>query len=113
MVSYIGYSTKQVSVAGKTSLEIVLGEDSELLDDVVVVSNTAEPGYDGATIRIRGVNTFGDSSPLIVVDGVPGRSLDRIDPSTIESMSVLHRCLCCHLWSTGCQWRYPYHHKER
>lgn len=133
VVSYIGYSTKQVSVAGKTSLEIVLGEDSELLDDVVVVgygtqkkatlsgavtsvkgeellktpvtnvsqglagrlpgvvvvSNTAEPGYDGATIRIRGVNTFGDSSPLIVVDGVPGRSLDRIDPSTIESMSVL------------------------
>lgn len=59
------------------------------LPGVVVVSNTAEPGYDGATIRIRGVNTFGDSSPLIVVDGVPGRSLDRIDPATIETMSVL------------------------
>jgi TonB-linked SusC/RagA family outer membrane protein len=35
------------------------------------------------------VNTFGDASPLIVVDGVPGRSLERIDPSTIESISVL------------------------
>lgn len=56
---------------------------------VVAISNGAEPGYDGATIRIRGVNTFGDASPLVVVDGVPGRSLDRIDPSTIESMSVM------------------------
>ncbi|KQB42849.1 TonB-linked outer membrane protein, SusC/RagA family [Flavobacterium daejeonense] len=56
---------------------------------VVAISNGGEPGYDGATLRIRGVNTFGDSSPLIVVDGVPGRSLERIDPNTIESVSVL------------------------
>lgn len=59
------------------------------LPGVVAVSNTSEPGYDGATITVRGVNTFGDSSPLIVVDGVPGRSLERIDPATIETMSVL------------------------
>src|SRR5690606_6794215 len=38
---------------------------------------------------IRGVNSFGSSDPLIVVDGVPGRSLDRIDPNTIQSVSVL------------------------
>ena len=56
---------------------------------VVAISNGGEPGYDGATLRIRGINTFGDASPLIVVDGVPGRSLDRIDPSTIESISVI------------------------
>lgn len=56
---------------------------------VVAISNGGEPGYDGATLRIRGTNTFGDSSPLIVVDGVPGRSLERIDPTTIESVSVL------------------------
>ena len=59
------------------------------LPGVVAISNGGEPGYDGATLRIRGVNTFGNSAPLIVVDGVPGRSLDRIDPSTIESMSVM------------------------
>ena len=56
---------------------------------MVAISNTAEPGYDGATIRIRGVNTFGKADPLVVVDGVPGRSLERIDPSTIETMSVM------------------------
>lgn len=59
------------------------------LPGVVAISNTGEPGYDGATIRIRGVNTFGNAAPLVVVDGVPGRSLDRIDPSTVESISVL------------------------
>lgn len=59
------------------------------LPGVFAVSNTAEPGYDGTTIRIRGVNTFGNANPLIVVDGVPGRSLERIDPATIETMSVL------------------------
>lgn len=56
---------------------------------VVAISNGGEPGYDGVTLRIRGVNTFGNSDPLVVVDGVPGRSLDRIDPSTIESVSVM------------------------
>lgn len=59
------------------------------LPGVVAVSNTSEPGYDGATITVRGVNTFGKADPLVVVDGVPGRSLERIDPSTIETMSVL------------------------
>ena len=56
---------------------------------VVAISNNSEPGYDGSTLRIRGVNTFGKSDPLIVVDGVPGRSLERIDPSSIETISVM------------------------
>ncbi|MBD0368878.1 MAG: TonB-dependent receptor plug domain-containing protein, partial [Flavisolibacter sp.] len=59
------------------------------LPGLVAVNSSGEPGYDGSRIRIRGLNTFGDPSPLIVVDGVPGRSLERIDPSTIESISVL------------------------
>ena len=59
------------------------------LPGVVATSNGGEPGYDGTTLRIRGVNTFGNAAPLIVVDGVPGRSLDRIDPSTIESVAVM------------------------
>ena len=59
------------------------------LPGVVAVTRSGEPGSDGATIRIRGTNTLGDNSALIVVDGIPGRSLDRIDPNTIESISVL------------------------
>ncbi len=53
------------------------------------VTRSGEPGYDGSTIRIRGVNTLGNNDALIVIDGVPGRSLDRIDPSSIESLTVL------------------------
>lgn len=36
-ISFIGYKTQVVSMAGKSSIEVVLKEDSELLDEVVVV----------------------------------------------------------------------------
>ncbi|HTF30790.1 MAG TPA: SusC/RagA family TonB-linked outer membrane protein, partial [Flavitalea sp.] len=59
------------------------------LPGVVALAPSGEPGNDGSIIRIRGVNSLGDNNPLVVVDGVPGRSLDRIDPSTISSVTVL------------------------
>ncbi|GAA4444411.1 TonB-dependent receptor [Pontibacter saemangeumensis] len=59
------------------------------LPGLTAVGSSGEPGYDGATLRIRGLNSFGSSEPLVVVDGVPGRSLERLDPNTIESISVL------------------------
>ena len=46
--------------------------------------STGEPGADGANLQIRG---FGEA--LVVVDGIPGRSYTDIDPSEIESISVL------------------------
>lgn len=59
------------------------------LPGLVAVQPSGEPGYDGSTIRIRGVNSLGNNSALVVVDGIPGRSLDRIDPNTIESITIL------------------------
>src|SRR5665647_1778509 len=59
------------------------------LPGLVVVSRTGEPGNDASLLRIRGVNTLGDNSPLIIVDGIQNRGLDRIDPATIESITVL------------------------
>lgn len=59
------------------------------LPGLVTITPSGEPGADGSILRIRGVNTLGNNNPLIVVDGIPGRSLDRIDPITIESISVL------------------------
>lgn len=59
------------------------------LPGVMAISRGAEPGNDGATIRIRGSNTLGNNSALIIVDGIPGRSMDRIDPNAIESITVL------------------------
>src|SRR5690606_7224941 len=37
VVSYIGYQTQEVSVAGKSTINITLVSDSKLLDEVVVV----------------------------------------------------------------------------
>lgn len=59
------------------------------LAGVTAVTRGGEPGNDGSSIRIRGSNTLGNSSALVVVDGIPGRSLDRIDPNSIESITVL------------------------
>ncbi len=56
---------------------------------LTTVTRSGEPGNDDATIRIRGANTLGNNGALVVVDGIPGRSLNRIDPATIESITVL------------------------
>ncbi len=46
--------------------------------------STGEPGNDGGDLKIRG---FG--SALVVVDGIPGRTYENLDPAEIESISVL------------------------
>ncbi|MCT1532826.1 SusC/RagA family TonB-linked outer membrane protein [Sphingobacterium daejeonense] len=58
---------------------------------VTAVNRSGEPGEDGSGIRIRGSNTLGDSSPLIVIDGVPARAggFERLNPADIENISVL------------------------
>jgi TonB-linked SusC/RagA family outer membrane protein len=56
---------------------------------LTAVTRSGEPGADGATLRIRGSNTLGDNSPLVVVDGVANRSMERLNPSDIESVTVL------------------------
>jgi TonB-linked SusC/RagA family outer membrane protein len=61
------------------------------LPGVITINTSGEPGADGAIIRVRGNHTLNDNSPLVVIDGVPDRmgGLDRLDPTDIESMSVL------------------------
>ncbi len=56
---------------------------------VIANTRTGEPGADDASILIRGKGTLGDTSPLIVVDGVADRSFGRLNPDDIESISVL------------------------
>lgn len=59
---------------------------------VTVTSNvTGQPGFDNAQIRIRGIGTFNDANPIVVVDGVITNlaNLNNINPDDIASMSVL------------------------
>ncbi len=133
-VSCIGFRTETLKIGRGTVYDIVLTEDSNYLDDVVVVgydvqkkvnltgavssmsmdnmthrpitqtstalqgmmpgvtvtTRSGNPGDSGGSIRIRGIGTFGGSSasPLILIDGVQG-SLDDVDPTTIDQISVL------------------------
>ncbi|WP_201723385.1 SusC/RagA family TonB-linked outer membrane protein [Zobellia sp. OII3] len=133
VISYIGFSTMEVSAEGQANINVQLKESAAGLEEVVVVGygtqkkvtltgaisnlkgeevlkspttnvsqalggrmagvttvqRSGEPGADDTVIRIRGSNTLGDNSALVVVDGVPGRSLSRIDPNSIESITVL------------------------
>ena len=61
------------------------------LPGLVVIQNSGRPGDDNASIRIRGTNTLGNSSPLVVIDGIPDRAggLSRLLGQDIESVSVL------------------------
>ena len=90
-------------VAGKTS-------------GVLITQTAGDPGA-GAFIQIRGQNTvLGDSSPLIIVDGVPISNssfgsnnagvvqqsrLNDIPASDIESMTVLKGAAAAAVWGSG------------
>jgi len=54
----------------------------------VNVTNGGSPGSQ-TLVQIRGVNTFGDGTPLYVVDGVFTNSINSLDLSSIEKIEVL------------------------
>lgn len=133
VVSYIGYQPQEVELNGRSSLDIELKEDSQALEEAVVVgfgvqrrisvtgaissittkdlkqSPTAnltnalagrlpglivnqfaggEPGVDQSDIFVRGFSTYGDKSPIIVVDGIE-RDMRYLAPDEIETFSIL------------------------
>ena len=55
---------------------------------VQITQSSSQPGT-GYKVYIRGIGTTGNSSPLYVIDGVAGGSLDDINPADIESIDVL------------------------
>lgn len=133
-ISYIGYIEQSIPVGNKSVISVILKEDSQALDEVVVVGfgtqkklnltgavtavsgeemtkrpvtnpstmlqgqvpglrvtqGLGQPGSESVSIRVRGQGTFSSagSDPLILINGVPG-DLNSLDPSVIESVSVL------------------------
>ncbi len=93
-----GYSTERkkditgsvavVNVDAMTS--VPSGSTSQLLQGQasgVVVISGGQPGAN-ATIFIRGVTSFGNTEPLVIIDGVQG-GLNDISPNDIASVQVL------------------------
>ena len=132
VISYVGFLTKEVSLEGLSKYNIILEEDSNELEEIVVIGygsvkkkdltgavsvidndaitrknettlstslqglspgvtvtrDGSEPGS-GSSIRIRGITTIGNSSPLILVDGIPSESIDIVNPSDVENITIL------------------------
>lgn len=57
---------------------------------VAINTNSGSPGG-SSSIRIRGLSTFGDNDPLILVDGVvyDSEGLNALNPSDIETINIL------------------------
>jgi len=142
-VSYIGYSSQVIDITSDR-IDVVLVEESEVLNEVVVVGygtlktkqitsavavlkeedfnqgnisdpaqllqgkvsglSIAKPGGDpnaGFDIRLRGLSTFGaNTSPLIIVDGVPGVSMETLDPQDIATINVLKDASAAAIYGT-------------
>ena len=98
VVGYGSSAKKEITsavtqVSEKEFNQGVINAPSQLLQGKVaglsIYNRGGNPNED-AVIRIRGLSTVGSNqSPLIVVDGVIGASLDNIDPNDIASMTVL------------------------
>lgn len=76
VVSFIGYKTQEIPVAGKSSFTINLAEDSEMLDEVVVVGygTMRKKDLTGSVVQIN-PSKIADSNPTSVQDvlrGTPG-----------------------------------------
>ena len=130
--SFIGYTTQEIAVNGRSVIDVALLEDVQSLDEIVVVgygtqekkditgsvavvntealksipTGSAEQALQGLAsgvtvissgapggrndIFIRGVTSFGNTQPLIIVDGIQAQNgLNDININDIESMQVL------------------------
>lgn len=70
-------------------VSIVSNALSGRLPGATIVQTSGEPGNDAPIIRVRGKSTLNNNNPLIVIDGIPGRDLNSLNPSDIESITVL------------------------
>ncbi len=98
-VVVVGYGTqKKASLTGSLSTVDVdkimtnpKGRITESIQGIVSgvdVYNSNVPGQD-AKIRVHGVGTIGNNDPLWVIDGVPGGRTLNLNPSDIESITIL------------------------
>ncbi|SMO50473.1 SusC/RagA family TonB-linked outer membrane protein [Gracilimonas mengyeensis] len=55
---------------------------------VNITQNSGAPGA-GISVDVRGIGTIGNSSPLYVIDGIPGGDINSINPQNIKSIEIL------------------------
>lgn len=98
----VGYgTTKEASLTA--SVASMKGEETALkpvtnisqnlvgrMPGLVARQGSGELGYDNPEIFIRGKGTTGEkNSALVVIDGIPRDNFGQLDPTTIESVTIL------------------------
>ncbi len=102
-VVVVGYATqKKVNLTG--SVSAISAKDIEnkpvantatllqgRLPGLVITSNGAQAGNDTPEIRIRGIGTFNNSNPMVIIDGIESsvNQLADLPAADIENISVL------------------------
>jgi TonB-linked SusC/RagA family outer membrane protein len=103
-VAVVGYGTqKKVDVTGAVQtykldslVNIPVTNTAQLMygrfSGVQITQDNGLPGTDNSSINIRGLGTFGNSVPLVVIDGMQFEDLtefNRLAPSDVSSITVL------------------------
>lgn len=82
-----------VNLSEKTFNKGVVTSAEQLISGQVaglVVTKAGGDPTEGASMRLRGTTSLlGGNAPLVVIDGVPGASMNIVSPQDIESVSVL------------------------
>lgn len=96
----VGYGVQQKKLVTGATIQ-VKGDDIEKLNTTSVLGalQSQSPGVyitqssgqvgENFRINIRGLGTTSSSSPLYVIDGVPGGNINALNPSDIESIDIL------------------------
>lgn len=101
-VVVVGYGTQKkatltgsvATIKGEEITKVPSGNVSNAfaghVPGVIANNRSGRPGDDASSLSVRGTNSFsGGTAPLIIVDGIPDRNIDRINPNDIESVTVL------------------------
>ncbi|MDR2765094.1 MAG: TonB-dependent receptor [Tannerella sp.] len=100
-VVVVGYGTqKKVTLTGsvvtakgadiiKSPAVNVTNSLAGRLPGVIINNRSGEPGRENTSLYIRGRSTTGNTSALVVIDGVERGGLENINPNDIENISVL------------------------
>lgn len=96
----VGYGTQKKSsltgsvaqIDNKQIMEAPVGNISNMLGGrlpgLISVQSSGQPGADNSSLLVRGISTYGNASPMVIVDGIP-RSFNDLDPSEIQNISIL------------------------
>jgi TonB-linked SusC/RagA family outer membrane protein len=99
-VVVVGYGTQEkkeitsavASVKAEDFNRGTINDPVQLLQGKVAGLTISRAGGDpngGFTMRLRGVSSFSNVEPLVVIDGIVGGNLNAVDPNDIASIDVL------------------------